>query len=210
MNLNIPKTLIILFLIIFVWIINLLFLNQAAKRGMNGHDWEYLFYYDSFEGNKLSNFDRLRSDLGNPYFLQISYYIGTLKHFLGLNSKAFKPVDIFWKTLAVLFSGWFIFKLTNDKIFVFFTIYFFTIFPSTAGSLNLTENGVNFLIIPFALLSIYCYIKSTKKPKFILLAGLFFYLSLIAGPARAYLLLPIPIVVELYRLIKNSGHLILY
>lgn len=193
----------IVFLIILVWVINLFFLTQASKLGMTGHDWEYLLHYDSFEGNNLTNYDRLRSDLGNPYFLQITYYIGTLKQVFGLNPQTFKLVDIFWKSLAALSAGWLVFKLTYDKMFAFFAILLFIIFPSTAGPLTTVMSGSNFLIIPFMCFSIYYYIKSAKKPNYIILVGLFFYLSLIVGPARAYLLLPAPFAIELFRLIKK-------
>lgn len=192
----------IVFLIILIWIIHLFFLSQASKFGMSGHDWEYLLYFDSFKGNDLSNFHRIRDDLGNPYFTQIVYYLGALKQIFGLNQTAFKLVDMFWKSLASFSVGFLVLKLTKDRLFAFLTAFFFIIFPSTAGSLKDTLAGSNFLIVPFACLFIYYYIQSAKIPKKILLASLFYYLALIAGPARAYLLLPIPFSIELYRLVR--------
>lgn len=202
-NNYILKIFVCLLVVFLIWVINLLFLKQVSQLGMTGHDWEYLLYYDIFEGKYLANYDRLRSNLGNPYFLQITYYVGTLKQVFGLNPVAFKLVDIFWKSLAGLSTGWLVFKLTNEKIFTFFAVLLFIIFPSTAGPLTNIMSGLNLLIIPFICLSIFYYIKSAKKPKNIILAGLFFYLSLIVGPARAFLLLPAPFVIELFRLVKK-------
>lgn len=190
------------FLILFVWVVHILYLPQAAKFGMSGHDWEYLLYFDSFKGDDLANFLRIRNDLGNPYFTQIVYYLGSLKQIFGFNQTAFKLVDMLWKSIAALSAAFLVFKLTKDKLFAFFVVLFFTIFPSTAGSLKDTLAGSNFLIVPFACLFIYYYIQSAKNPKKILLASLFYYLALIAGPARAYLLLPVPFFIELYRLIR--------
>lgn len=193
----------VVLLVLLVWWINIIFLSQASKWGMNGHDWEYLLYYDSFRGNELDNFSRIRADLGNPYFTQIVYYLGTLKQVFGLDQTTFKLVDIFWKSLAALSSGWLAYKLTKEKLFALLAIFFFTIFPSTAGPLNFIMSGINFLIIPFMCLSVYFYIQSAKNPKKILLASLFFYLALIAGPARAYLILPVPFFIELFRLRRS-------
>lgn len=193
----------VIFLILIVWLINILFLPQVAKWGMNGHDWEYLLYFDSFKGNELENFQRIRADLGNPYFLQIVYYLGILKQVFGLNQTAFKLVDILWRSLAAISVGYLIYKLTKNKLFSYLSVFFYTIFPSTAGPFNFVMSGVNSLIIPFTCLFIVSYIESIKKPKKILLAALFFYLALISGPARAYLLVFVPLFVELIRLIRS-------
>lgn len=193
----------VVFLILLVWIIHILFLPQAVKWGMNGHDWEYLLYFDSHRGDNLNNFFRIKDDLGNPYFVQIVYYLGALRQTFGLDPTVFKLVDILWKSLATVSVGYFVYKITKDKLFAFFAIFFSIIFPSAAGPLNFTMSGINFLIIPFMCLFIFYYIQSTKEPKKILLASLFFFLAICAGPARAFLILPVPIFIELIRLVRS-------
>lgn len=194
--------LIIFILIILVWITQVLFLNQAAQLGMNGwDDWVQLFNYDSnrIVGDSLINKDII----GNIYILQETYYIGVLKAIFGLHLASFKLFDLLLKSLAALSSGYLVFKLTKDKLFAFLTLFFFVIFPSTAGLLNSVVSGLNHLVIVFMCFSIYFYIESFKTPKKILLASLFFLLAFCAGPARAYLLLPIPLTIELIRLRKE-------
>ncbi|MBI2596930.1 hypothetical protein HYW41_02125 [Candidatus Daviesbacteria bacterium] len=191
------------FLILLVWFVQILFLPQAVKWGMNGHDWEYLLYFDSHRGDNLNNFFRIKDDLGNPYFVQIVYYLGTLRQIFGLHPTIFKLVDIFWKSLAAVSIGYLVYKILKDKLFAFFAIFFSIIFPSAAGPLNFTMSGINFLIIPFTCLFVFYYIQSTKEPKKILLASFFFFLAVCAGPARAYLILSVPIFIELIRLVRS-------
>lgn len=193
------KISIVTLLLLLVWILNVLYLPHLLQWGMQTDDWNWLFYYDSYNGNQLSNFFTIKHNLGSAYLLQQVYYIGILKQIFGLNQIDFQLTTLLFKSLAALSVSYLIYKLTKDKIYAFFVIVFFTIFPSTAGLFQIIY-GLNYLIIVFACFSIYFYIQSLKKEKKIFLASFFFFLALCAGPARAYLLLPIPFFVELVRL----------
>lgn len=205
---RIPVIIKILLLILLGWCAQILFLSQAVNWGMNWDDWRWLFYYDVHQGNDLSKFLAIRNDVGNVHSLQQTYYIGILKAIFGLNLTIFQLITLLFKSLAALSVAFLIFKLTKDKLFSILAIFFFIIFPSTAGLLNVVT-GLNYLIVVFMSFSIYFYIQSVKIEKRILLASLFFFLALCAGPARAYLLIPIPLIVELVRL-RRKFHLFIF
>lgn len=200
----ISKIFIIIFLIILVWLVQVLFLNQAAKWGMNGwDDWGLLFYYDAHKGNDLGNFFMIQNDIPTPYILSEVYYIGPLKQIFGLNQVAFKSVELLFKSLAALVSAFLVFKITKDKLFAILVVFFSIIFPSTAGVLSHIILSAGYLTIVFMCLSVLYYIESIKKSKKILLAALFFFLALAVCPPRAYLILPVPFIIELLRLIRS-------
>lgn len=197
-----PVILKILILILLTWGIQTLFLYPAVHWGMNWDDWRWLFYFDSHQGNNLSNFFAIKNDLNSVHPLQQTYYIGILKAIFGFNQTIFQLITLLFKSLAAISVAFLIFKLTKDKLFSILAIFFFTVFPSTAGILYVLT-GMNYLIVVFMSFSIYFYIQSAKKEKKILLASLLFFLALSAGPARSYLLLPIPLMVELVRLRRS-------
>lgn len=189
-------------LILLVWAVHIFYHPHIVQSGMQGDDWGWLFYYDANKANQLSNFFTIKYDLGSPHPLQQMYYIGTLRNIFGLNQTTFQLTTLFFKSLAALSAGYLVYKLTRGKLFAFLAIFFFIIFPSTAG-LFVIVTGLNYLIVVFMCFSIYFYIQSVKDKKYILLASLFFFLALSAGPARAYLLMPIPFIVELARLVRK-------
>lgn len=194
----------ILLLILVVWVIQILFLNQAAKWGMNGwDDWGWLYYFDFHKGGDLSNFSKIKEDTGTPYIWTEIYYIGPLKELFGLNQTSFKYVELLFKALAGLSAAFLIYKLTNDKLFTLLTIFFFIIFPSTAGVLSHNVLSGGYLSIVFMCFFVLFYFQSVRHSKKIYLASLFYYLALLACPPRAYLILPVPLLVELIRLRKS-------
>ena len=189
-------------LILLVWVVHVFFHPHIVQSGMQGDDWWWLFYYDTHKASQLSNFFTIKYDLGSPHPLQQMYYIGTLRNIFGLNQTAFQLTTLLFKSLAAVSAAYLVFKLTKDKLFAFLVIFFFIIFPSTAG-LFVIVTGLNYLIFAFICFSIYFYLQSVKDKKYILLASLFFFLALSAGPARAYLLMPVPFIVELVRLVRK-------
>lgn len=188
----------ILALAFLVWVAQILFLNQAVRWGMNGgDDWQLLFYYDVARGYNPTKFFSIANYLGTPYLWTQLYYLGALKSIFGLNQLIFKEIEILFKVLAAFSSVFLVFKLTKNKLFAFLTIYFFIVFPSTAGVLSHVGLMGGYLSIIFGCIFILLYIQNPKK---IYLISLFFFLALLACPPRAYLLLPIPFMVELIRL----------
>lgn len=191
----------ILALVFFVWIAQILFLNQAARWGMNGgDDWQLLFYYDVARGYHPANFFTIINHLGTPYLWTQLYYLGALKSIFGLNQVIFKEIEILFKALAAFSLAFLVFKLTKNRLFAFLTIYFFIVFPSTAGVLSHVGLMGSYLSIIFGCIFTFLYIQDPKK---IYQISLFFFLALLASPPRAYLLLPIPFIVELIRLRKQ-------
>lgn len=189
----------IVLVVLLVWVIQVLFLNQVVKLGMNGSDdWGWLFHYETRK--PVDGLLLIKDDIGNPYDLQQTYSIGILKKIFGLNLVAFKLTHLLFKSLAALAMGYLVFKLSNSKLFAYLVVFFFIIFPSTAGILAHIVLGFNYLTFVFMSFSILFYVQSAKQKKKILWASLFFFLALYAGTARAYLLLPLPLIVELIRL----------
>lgn len=170
--------------------------------GMQGDDWKWLFYYDTQKANYLLNFSHIKNDLGSIHSLQQMYYIGILRDIFGLNQTIFQLITLFFKSLAALSAGYLVYKLTKDKLFAFLVILFFIIFPSTAG-LFFIITGLNYLLVAFMCFSIFFYIKSVKDRRYIFLASLCFFMALSTGAARAYLLVPIPLIVESVRLARR-------
>ncbi len=190
--------------ILLVWLVQVLFLSEAAKWGMNGgDDWDMLFYYDAHKGNELSNLFNNVKNTGTPYLWTEIYYIGPLRDIFGLNQTVFKLIEMLFKSLASLSAGFLVFKLTRDKLFAFLVILFFIIFPSTAGVLSHIVLSGGFLTVGFMCFFVFFYIQSVKQRKKIFLASPFFFLALVACPPRAYLILPVPFIVELVRLRKT-------
>lgn len=202
LNNRIFKISLVIFLILLVWTVHIFYHPHIMQSGMQGDDWGWLFYYDTHKASQLSNFFTIKNDLGSPHPLQQMYYIGILRDIFGLNQTAFQLTTLFFKSLAALSVGYLVYKLTRGKLFAFLAISFFIIFPSTAG-LFVIVTGLNYLIVVFMCFSIYFYIQSIKDKKYILLASLFFFLALSAGPARAYLIVLMPFIVELVRLIRK-------
>lgn len=197
-------------IILLVWIVQVLFLYQASRVGFNGwDDWGMLFYYDAHRGSDLTNFFRNINDLGTPYIWTEVYLIGPLKDIFGLHQVTFKIIELLFKSLAAISAAYLVFKLTKDKLFAFFVIFFFIVFPSTVGVLSHVVLSGGFLTVAFMCLFALFYIQSFKEPKKVLFASLFFFLALLACPPRAYLILPIPLIVELVRL-KRSFHPLIF
>lgn len=194
----------IILLIIFVWILQILFLYQASRSGFNGwDDWGQLFYYEAYNARDLRNLPFIINETGTPYLWTEEYNIGPLKDIFGLNQRTLKLVQLLFKSIAALSIAFLVFKLTKDKLFAFFVVFFFLIFPSTAGVLSHMIFAGAYLTIIFMCAFILFYIQSVKKPKKVLLTSLFFFLALLVCPPRAYLILPIPLIIELYRLRKG-------
>ncbi len=194
----------ILGIILLTWIVQVIFLSQASKVGFNGwDDWGFLFYYDAHKGSDLTNFFRNINDLGTPYLWTEVYLIGPLKDIFGLHQTNFKMIELLFKALAAVSVSYLVFKLTGSKLFTFFVIFFFIIFPSTVGILSHDVLSGGYLTVVFMSFFVLFYLQSFKGSKKILLASLFFFLALLACPPRAYLLLPVPLLVELIRLKKN-------
>lgn len=191
-------------IIFLIWIAQILFLPQASKTGFDAwDDWGMLFTYDAFKANDLRNFPAIAKFYGSPYLWSEAYNIGPLKDIFGLHQTTIRYVEIFFKALASFSVSFLIFKLTKDKLFSFLIIFFFVIFPSTAGPLDHIIFTGAYLTIILACFSILFYIQSIKNSKKILLASSFFFLALLVCPSRAYLIVPVPFFVELVRLIKS-------
>lgn len=199
----------IIMLILVIWILQMLFLNQAARTGFDAwDDWGMLFTYDAFKANDLRNFPIIAKFYGSPYLWSESYNIGLLKDIFGLNQTIIRYVEILFKSLAAFSISALVFKLIRNKLFSFLTIFFFIIFPSTAGPLNHIIFTGAYLTIIFICFSIFFYTQSIINPKKILLSSFFFFLALLVCPSRAYLIAPIPFLIELTRLIRSFKFLI--
>lgn len=193
----------ILVAIFFIWVVQILFLSQAAKSGFNGwDDWGLVFTYDAYKANNLSNFPAVAKFLGTPYIWSEAYNTGSLKDMFGLHQTTIKYVELVFKALASFSVAFLVFKLTKNKLFSFLAIFFFVIFPSTAGPLSHIIFIGAYLTIIFICFSVLFYIQSAKKPKKVLLSSFFFFLALLVCPSRAYLILPVPFFAELVRSVK--------
>lgn len=194
----------IILLVIFVWIAQVLFLYQASKSGFNGwDDWGQLFYYEVYNARDLRNLPFIINETGTPYMWTEEYNIGPLKDIFGLNQKVIKLVELLFKSLAALSIALLAYKFTKDRLLAIFVVFFFIIFPSTAGVLSHIIFAGAYLTLIFICAFIVFYFQSLKNPKKIVLASLFFFLALLVCPPRAYLILPVPFLIELYRLRKG-------
>lgn len=192
-------------LVIFlVYIAQVLFLYQASRTGFNGwDDWGQLFYYDAHNARDLRNLPFIMRDTGTPYIWTEAYNIGLFKDIFGLHQGTLKLVQLLFKSFAALSVSFLTYKLTKDKIFAFLALFFFVTFPSTAGVLSHIIFIGGYLTIVFMCFSILYYIYSIKQSKKILISALFFFLALLVCPPRAYLILPVPLIIELVRLKKT-------
>lgn len=194
----------VILLIILVWLAQILFLYQASRTGFNGwDDWGQLFYYEVYNARDLRNLPFIVNETGTPYMWTEEYNIGPLKDIFGIEQRTIKFVQLLFKALAALSVSFLTYKLTKDKLFAVFALFFFVIFPSTAGVLPHIIFIGAYLTIVFMCFSVLFYIQSSKQSKKIFLASLFFFLALLVSPPRAYLILPVPLLVELYRLGKG-------
>lgn len=198
----------IIIMVLLVWVAQTLFLNQAAKTGFNGwDDWGLVTTYDAFNGNDLRSFPAIARFYGSPYLWSEAYNIGIIKNIFGLNQTTLRLFELFVKSLAALSIGYLVFKLSKNKLFYFFTTFFFIIFASTAGplvSIIFIGAYVTIILISFYILS---YIKSIKKQKWIWLSSLFFFGAILVCPSRAYLIVPVPFFIELFFLVRTSNFL---
>lgn len=202
MNKLLLKFFAVIFLILIIWVIHIFYFPHIVNWAMMGDDWRWLFYFDTHNANQIGNFFTIKYDLGAAPPVQQLYYMGILRNIFGLNQIAFQYTQLLFKSLAAFSAAFLVFKLTKNKIFAFFVVFFFIVFPSTAGSFWVIS-GSNYLIVAFMSFSIYFYLQSVKQRQKILLAALFFFLALASGPARAYLVAPVPFIVELVRLKKE-------
>lgn len=194
----------ILAVVFLVWIAQILFLPQAARSGLNGwDDWGSVFSYDAYRANDLRNFSDIARITGTPYIWTEVYNIGLLKDVFGLHPQTFKLLQLLFKSLAALSAGYLVLKLTKDKLFSYLTVFFFVIFPSTAGPLDHIIFAGAYLTIVFMCFFVLFYIQSLKEPNKILLSFFFFFLALLVCPSRAYLIVPVPLLIEVVRLTKS-------
>lgn len=194
----------IVFLIILIWVVQTLFLYQASKSGFNGwDDWGQLFYYEVYNARDLRNLPFIINETGTPYMWTEEYNVGFLKDIFGLNQRAIKLVELLFKSIAALSIAFLAYKFTKDRLLAFFVVFFFIIFPSTAGVLSHIIFVGAYLTLIFICAFIVFYSQSLKQPRKIILASVFFFLALLVCPPRAYLILPVPFLIELYRLRKG-------
>lgn len=200
----------LLAMILLIWAAQILFLYQASKSGFNGwDDWGFLFYFDAHKGFDLNNFFTIVREVGTPYLWTQHYNIGLLKTFFGLHQQTIRYVELLFKSLAALSVAFLIFKITKDKLFAFLVVFFFITFPATAGPLDHIVFSGAYLTIVSMCVSVLFYIQSVKAPKKILLSSLFFFLALLVCPSRAYLIIPMPFIIELVRL-RRSFRIIVF
>lgn len=187
----------VLAVVFFIWIAQSLFVFQATKSGFNGwDDWGLVFAYDAFRASDLKNFPKLAEFIGTPYILSEIYNIGPLRDIFGFHQTTIKYIEILFKALAGLAAAFLVFKLTSNKLFAILTTFFFIVFPSTAGPLS-------HIIFIGAYLTIIFMCFSILNSKKIYLSSLFFFLAILTCPSRAYLIIPVPLFIELAHLIKS-------
>lgn len=208
LNCDIKKTVFLSFkilaIIFLVWIAQTLFLNQAARSGFDGwDDWGMVITYDAFNGNDLRSFPAIARFYGSPYLWSESYNIGIIKNIFGLHQATLRLLELLAKSIAALSVGYMVFKLTKDKLFSLLVIFFFAIFASTAGPLDHIIFIGAYGTIIFMCFYVLSYIQAMKKPKWILLSLFSFLLAILVSPSRAYLIVPVPFLVELAFLIRS-------
>lgn len=181
----------------------ILFLSQAARTGFNGwDDWGLAVTYDAFHGNNPGSFLAIAKFYGSPYLWSEAYNIGIIKNVFGLNQTVLVVFEIFVKSLAGLSVGYLVLRLTRDKIYAGFAVFLFCIFASTAGPLDHVIFIGAYGMIIFGCLATLDYV-STEKRFHLIFSSLWFFIAILLCPSRAYLIVPVPLLVELYYLLKT-------
>lgn len=204
MKMILKRSVIFFLLVIFIWIAQTLFLSQAAKTGFNGwDDWGMLTTYEAFNGDDPKSFPAIAKFFGSPYLWSQAYNIGPLKNIFGLHQEYFRLLEYLMKSLAALSAGYLVYRFTKNRLFTSLTILFFIIFSSTAGPLSHIIFIGAYLTLILICFSVIFYAQSNKNPSRIFLSSLFFFIAILACPSRAYLIVPVPLFIELFSFCRS-------
>lgn len=189
---------------LLIIIVSFLTLYPSFNLGLTGDDWLAFYRYAKILGpNSTYNYNHLTYFL-TPYGAQ-DILMGFLHKFFGNNATSYYLTSYFLRIIAA-FSFYPVVKyLTKNNIASFFAVLFFSVTPVGLDATNWVFNMPSYITIALFNLFLYFFLisRETKKPRELLLSGLFYYLSYVTTPIRMHGSLLFILLIEMFWLIQK-------
>lgn len=189
---------------LLIIIVSFLIFYPSFNLGLTGDDWLAFYRYINHLGpNSTYNYNHLTYFL-TPYGAQ-DILMGFLYKFLGNNASPYYQISFLFRMIAA-FSFYPIVKyLTKNNIASFFAVLFFSVTPVGLDTTNWVFNMPSYITITLFNLFLFFFLisRETRKPKALLLSGLFYYLSYVTTPIRMHGSLLFILLIEMFWLIQK-------
>lgn len=193
-------------------------LHDTLTLGFKLDDWILYLSYKILGSNPLLKIASVWAERGLYTTYQV-YYIGLLESLVGFNYQLLRGANLILKILATLSLYPLVLILFKRRMLAFFTVIIFSISFAAIGPLEFVVKGSDYLAIIWMNLFLITYYLTISNEKvhffkrgfykweyFLLL--LFFLLALISSPIRMFPLVIIPIMTELFLILKKHFCLI--
>ena len=185
-------------------------LNPVFQLGWAQDDWGMMAYYQAIAAHPLKFLPEVVKLLG-PYLTQ-EYYIGVLITLFGPNYSLFRVFSFIYITCVALAIYFLVIKVTKDKMLAVAAFALYTIGFSSTEDIQFIIAGPEYLVqLTFCIfLLIYHHLitVNTRSIKWLGLFLLTFMLSIAFSPIRAFPILGIPFLIELFMFtLTNKGNL---
>ena len=184
--------------------VSFLIFYPSFNLGLTGDDWLAFYRYVKHLGpNSTYNYNHLTYFL-TPYGAQ-DILMGFLHKFLGNNASPYYLISFLFRMIAA-FSFYPIVKyLTKNNVASFFAILFFSVTPVGLDTTNWVFNMPSYITIALFNLFLFFFLisRETKKPRELLLSGLFYYLSYVTTPIRMHGSLLFILLIEMFWLLQK-------
>ncbi|MBI3103880.1 hypothetical protein HYZ05_02985 [Candidatus Daviesbacteria bacterium] len=203
------KKLLFIFLVLAVIVIFLqvFLLNLVLGIGFKPDDWILLFSYKALGADPLSKIAQVWHERGAYTAYQV-YYLGLLENLVGFNYRLFQITSLTFKILATLSLFPLVMIIFKSKKLAFFTTILYAISHATIGSFEFAVKGSDYLAIFWMciFLTVYALIirRNSINPIWLILSLFLLILALTFSPIRIYPILVLPVLVELFLLIRNQ------
>jgi hypothetical protein len=201
---------------IFTWFLVLLpivilsqyFLLQPQQQyGFYDVDWGFLSYFLLPHSNPYTLHGILERFIQQGAYGHQSYYVGTLVTLLGYNFRHIQIATQIFKTFGILAMFLAIAYTTEAPLLAFLSAIILAFSYASIGSLSNVVTGADYLGIIAMSCFFGVYFTLIKKQKFdfkyLALAGILFYLSLVVSTIRIFPLVFILLLTEIYLFFRN-------
>jgi|Napbiome12C3dose_1001474.scaffolds.fasta_scaffold00008_55 hypothetical protein len=197
-----------IYLFSIFFLLSLILFYPSFSLALFGDDWLTLWrYFTNLGANASSQWNHL-SYFFTSYGPQ-DILMGLLHKVYGYNSGYYYLTSYLLRTLAALSLFPLLYYLTKNKLATFFSIGFFLITPIGIETTNWVFNMPSYIAIIFLNIFLYYFFISRLHPNKLVIAGIFFFLTIISQPIRMHGLLPTILALELFWILQNRKQTIL-
>lgn len=183
-------------------------LKSHLKFGFSDVDWGFLAFYHKSKllfPNSLENFVNTFKVWG--VYAHQSYYIGIMSDFLGLDFQSFQLVTNLFKILATIAAYPLFYIITKSRLAAILSVILFSFSYPAIGSMYTTVTSSDYTAVLSAVIFLWLYSVVVERKInswiFNISMLMLFILTLFLSTERAYPLIALLLISEIFLLVKN-------